>query len=82
MKTDFIYFKGKSKRKIIKALWKQRKRYFIFFLYKFKCFMFRYFIFKPLYNIEKVIDPGRKYHKNPKYPKFSRFVYKMAIQSL
>lgn len=44
-------------------------------------FLKRYLCFKPLYLIEKKIDPSCRSGK-PKYKRFSRFVYKVAKWSL
>ena len=44
-------------------------------------FLKRYLCFKPLYWIEKKIDPDCRIGK-PKYKSFSRFVYKVAKWSL
>ena len=44
-------------------------------------FLKRYLCFKPLYWIEKKIDPSCRSGR-PKYKKFARFVYKVAKWSL
>lgn len=44
-------------------------------------FLKRYLFFKPLYWIEKKIDP-RCRSGRPKYKRFARFVYKVAKWSL
>ena len=44
-------------------------------------FLKRYLCFKPLYWIEKKIDPECRSGK-PKYKSFARFVYKVAKWSL
>ena len=44
-------------------------------------FLKRYLCFKPLYWIEKKIDPSCRSGK-PKYKRFARFVYKVAKWSL
>ena len=44
-------------------------------------FFKRYLCFKPLYWIEKKIDPNCRSGK-PKYKRFARFVYKVAKWSL
>ena len=44
-------------------------------------FLKRYLCFKPLYWIEKKIDPNCRSGK-PKYKRFARFVYKVAKWSL
>jgi hypothetical protein len=44
-------------------------------------FLKRYLCFKPLYWIEKKIDPSCRSGR-PKYKRFARFVYKVAKWSL
>jgi hypothetical protein len=48
---------------------------------KIKHFIIHWFAFKPLYKLEKLIDPMVKVGK-PKYPKFSFFVYKIAKSTI
>ena len=48
---------------------------------KVKHFLIRWFVFKPLYKLEKLIDPMAKFG-SPKYPKFSTLVYKIAKSTI
>lgn len=48
---------------------------------KTKIFFKRWLVFKPLYYIEKMVDPPPNFGL-PKYPRFSAFVYKVAKWSM
>jgi len=48
-----------------------------FIIIRIKKFLIRWLVFKPLYNVEKLIDPKCKFG-TPKYRKFSVFIYKIA----
>jgi len=47
-----------------------------------KHFIIYWFLFKPLYKLEKLIDPMGMTLRKPKYPKFATFVYKIAKLSI